>query len=56
MCEEKNDLFYCRDELFVNCNGKISNAADVAECNGFKIDNEISGFAVFDKGWKDTRN
>lgn len=49
VCEEKNDLRYCRDELFVNCNGKISKASEIKECNGFKVDNQVNGFAVLEK-------
>ena len=47
VCEEKNDLRYCRDVLFVNCDGKLSEASEIKECNGFKIDNKVTGFAVF---------
>ena len=46
VCETKNNLNYCRDELFVNCNGKISKSSEIKECNGFKIDNKVTGFAV----------
>ena len=46
VCENKNDLMYCKDELFVNCSGKISKANDIKECNGFKIENKVTGFAV----------
>ena len=57
VCEHKGDLVYCSDELFVDCNGKISKADEVRECNGFKLNSqEVTGFAVFDKGWKDLRN
>ena len=56
VCENKNDFTYCRDEVFVNCSGKISKATDVIECNGLKIDApKVNGFAVFEKGWKDPR-
>lgn len=56
VCEEKNDLRYCKDELFIDCNGKISKAKDVTECNGFKLNNQkVTGFAVFEKDWKDPR-
>jgi hypothetical protein len=48
VCEEKNDLRYCRDVLFVNCNGKISKASEVQDCNGFKPDDRVTGFAVFE--------
>lgn len=57
VCEDKKDFVYCKDELFVNCNGKISKAVDVAECNGLRLDMpKVNGFAVFDKDWKDPRN
>lgn len=49
VCEEKDNLRYCRDELFVNCNGKILKADETKDCNGFKIENKVTGFAVFDK-------
>ena len=56
VCENKEDFVYCKDEIFVNCNGNISKAIDVAECNGIRLDvPEASGFAVFEKGWKDPR-
>ena len=56
VCEDKNDLVYCKDELFVNCNGKISKSSEIDECNGIKLDNiKVNGFAVFDKDWKDPR-
>ena len=56
VCEGKNDLVYCKDELFVNCNGKISKAGEIAECNGVNIDSfKVTGSAVFEKGWKDPR-
>ena len=56
VCENKNDFTYCKDELFVNCNGEISKAVDVVECNGLKLDMpKVNGFAVFEKGWKDPR-
>ena len=49
VCEEKNDLRYCRDVLFVNCNGKLSKASEIKECNEFKVDNQVTGFAVLEK-------
>ena len=56
VCEDKEDFTHCKDEVFVNCNGEISKAADVAECNGFKLDvPKATGFAVFGKEWKDPR-
>ena len=57
VCDNSKDFVHCRDEVFVNCNGKISKAADVAECNGLKLDvPKATGFAVFEKDWKDPRN
>ncbi|MDP3765267.1 MAG: hypothetical protein Q8R04_02035 [Nanoarchaeota archaeon] len=57
VCEKRADSVYCRDEFFVNCNGKISKAVDVAECNGVKLEApKALGFAVFSKDWKDPRN
>ena len=56
VCQNKNDLVDCKDEVFIKCNGKISRAADVTECNGIKINAPtITGAAVFDKNWKDPR-
>ena len=56
VCEEKNEFVYCRDELFVNCNGKISKSGEIEECNGINIDNfKVTGSAVFEKNWKDPR-
>ena len=56
VCEEKEDLVHCKDEVFVDCNGTVSKAGDVAECNGTKLAvPKATGFAVFEKGWKDPR-
>ena len=56
VCENKEEIVNCKDEVFVNCNGKISKAVDVAECNGIKLDvQKVNGFAVFENGWKDPR-
>lgn len=57
ICENKEEVVHCKDEIFVNCNGKISKAIDVAECNGIKLDiPKATGFAIFEKGWRDPRN
>lgn len=56
VCENKGEFVHCRDELFVNCNGKISKSRELEECNGFRISSKVSGFAVFEKEWKDPRN
>ena len=56
VCEDRQNHVYCKDEFFVKCNGSISKAVDVAECNGIKIDApKTLGFAVFEKDWKDPR-
>ena len=56
VCERGEEVVYCKDEFFVNCNGKISKALDVAECNGIKLDApKPTGFATFGKDWKDPR-
>ncbi|MBS3113515.1 hypothetical protein J4448_00275 [Candidatus Woesearchaeota archaeon] len=56
VCEDKDFSVHCKDEVFVNCNGEISKALDVAECNGLKLDiPKATGFAVFGKDWKDPR-
>ena len=56
VCENKGSFVHCRDEYFVNCNGKISSSAELKECNGFRISSKVSGFAVFEKEWKDPRD
>ena len=57
VCENKADIVHCRDEVFVNCSGKVSKAVDVQECNGIKLDvPQSTGFAVFGDNWKDPRN
>ena len=57
VCEDKGNVVHCKDEFFVNCNGKVSKALDVAECNGIKVEApKILGFAVFGNDWKDPRN
>ena len=56
VCENREEVVHCKDEFFVNCNGEISKAVDVAECNGIKVDvPKALGFAVFGKEWKDPR-
>ena len=57
VCENKEKVVYCKDEIFVNCNGNISKANDVIACNGIRMDAPKStGFAVFGNEWKDPRN
>ena len=57
VCDNKEDVVHCRDEFFVNCNGKVSKAADIEDCNGIKIEPpKALGFATFGKDWKDPRN
>lgn len=57
VCENRDNLIYCKDELFVNCNGEISKADGFAECNGIKMKfPEVNGFAVFEEGWEDPRS
>ncbi|MDP6648394.1 MAG: hypothetical protein QGH34_03310 [Candidatus Woesearchaeota archaeon] len=56
VCEDVEDFIRCKDEVFVNCNGEISKATGVAECNGIRLDvPQATGFAVFEKDWKDPR-
>ena len=56
VCERGKDVVKCKDEFFVNCNGETTKAADVAECNGIKVDvPKALGFATFGKEWKDPR-
>lgn len=56
VCEAKEEVIHCKDEVFMNCNGNVSKAADVAECGGLRLDvPKASGFAVFDGDWKDPR-
>ena len=59
VCESNSDVITCRDELFVNCSGKISKADEFTDCNGIKIENQkVTGAATasFSKDWKDPRN
>lgn len=57
VCEDRQDHVYCKDEFFINCNGEVSKAVDVAECNGIKLEApKTLGFAVFGKEWKDPRD
>lgn len=50
VCEEKNELVQCKDELFVNCNGKISKSSEIGYCNGIKLESQkVNGFAVFER-------
>jgi hypothetical protein len=57
VCNNDGKVTRCRDELFVNCNGEISKAENIAECNGLKLDTiKPTGSAVFGKEWKDPRN
>ena len=59
VCESKTDVIQCRDELFVNCSGKILKADEFTDCNGIKIENQkVTGAATasFSKDWKDPRN
>ena len=56
VCENVGEVVHCRDEVFVNCSGKISKASDFVECNGTKINvPKATGAAVFEKEWKDPR-
>ena len=56
VCERGKDVVRCKDEFFVNCNGKISKVFNVAECDGIKLDvPKPTGFATFGKEWKDPR-
>ncbi len=56
VCENSEDVVHCKDEVFVNCDGKVSKAVDVAECNGVKLEvPKALGFAVFEKEWRDPR-
>ncbi|MBI2657707.1 hypothetical protein HYX08_03355 [Candidatus Woesearchaeota archaeon] len=57
VCESNGDFVHCKDEIFVNCSGKITKADDVAECHGIEIDlPSTTGFAVFGNDWEDPRN
>ena len=56
VCSNDGKVTICKDELFVNCNGEISKADEISECNGLKLDAlRPTGSAVFGKGWKDPR-
>lgn len=57
VCEDMSDGVYCKDELFVNCNGKISKSSEIEECEGISLaQHEVSGSAVFGNDWRDPRN
>ena len=56
VCEKGKDVVKCKDEFFVNCNGSISKAVDVAECEGIKVEvPKALGFATFSSDWNDPR-
>ena len=56
VCEHNGDFVKCSEELFVSCNGKVLKADEINGCNDFDTDkNKVSGFAVFEKEWKDPR-
>ena len=56
VCENKKDLVHCKDEVFVNCDGKILKLEEFTDCNGIKFDiPKSTGAAVFGKDWKDPR-
>lgn len=56
VCENYDDAVSCKDEVFVNCDGKVSKAADLEECNGIAVEvPKATGFAVFEKEWRDPR-
>ena len=57
VCQNKGNVVHCKDEFFVNCNGKVSKAVDIEYCNGIKVEApKALGFATFGKDWKDPRN
>ncbi len=49
VCDTSGDFVNCKDGLFVNCNGKISKSDEIEECNGFKLDDKVTGLSVFEK-------
>ena len=61
VCEERDGHIYCRDELFVRCNGNehiINDKYSLAECNGIKLnlsDIDVNGSTKFKKEWADPR-
>ncbi|MEK6943741.1 MAG: hypothetical protein AABX00_06795 [Nanoarchaeota archaeon] len=57
VCNNDGNFVNCKDEMFVQCNGKVSKADEIKDCNGFSLDsNKITGLAVFEKEWNDPRN
>jgi len=57
VCNENEDNIFCKDEVFVNCNGEISKVIGAAECDGITISvSKATGYAYFDKDWVDPRN
>ena len=63
VCEKRNGLTYCQDELFANCNGYEfiiqKDDARPIRCGSlvFKIpENKVSGNGIFSEDWKDPRD
>ena len=57
VCQNNGTIVKCKDEVFVKCNGNVSRAEDISDCNGFKVEiPKMLGFATFSKDWKDPRN
>ena len=56
VCKNDGDFVKCNEELLVNCNGKVSKAGEIANCDDLDVDkSKVTGFAVFEKEWKDPR-
>ena len=63
VCEEKSEHVLCHDELFAQCRNKEfiingNNLENFTGCNNLKLnlsDINVNGYAVFKKGWNDTR-
>ena len=63
VCEEKTNHTFCRDELFIKCNGKDymikeEDLYNFTDCKGVKLnlsDVKVIGHAIFEKEWDDPR-
>ena len=63
VCEEKFQHIFCRDELFIKCNGKEylvreQNLENFTDCKNIKLnlsDIKVTGHTTFQIGWSDPR-
>ena len=63
VCEEKPNHIFCRDELFIKCNGKEyiikeNKLNNFTECKNIKLnlsEIKVTGHTTFKKEWSDPR-